>query len=404
MSREKMAHIEEIVDVSPIEGADLIEVVAVLGWKCVAKKGDFKVGDKCVYVEIDSICPPTEMFKFLKDRKYRIRTIKLRKQISQGLALPIDDAIKALIGGKDAIGDDVTEALGITKYESPSDAEANRIYESKVKNSMWAATKLLYQFAWFRWLYRVVFPKKSKGFPSWIKKTDEERIQSNPTHYLSIKDKMYATEKLDGQSATYFIKREKGLFGIFGKIDIGLCSRNLRVGENGSGSWPDVFKRLGFKEKLRAMYAHMNNLGLDCHGVAFQGEIIGPEIQCNKYKRTENEFYMFNAMWLDGKGVTNYLTLDEMVDFTKRYSLKMVPILDKDFVMKPTLEEMLAYAEDKSIIIKQPTEREGVVFRTHDQKVSFKAISNKFLLKYKGEDEAYQAEFKKKLDEKSQTK
>lgn len=378
MSREKIAHIEEICSVTSIAGADNIETVGVLGWKCVAKKGEFKVGDKCVYIEIDSVCPPIEIFAFLEPRKYRVRTIKLRKQVSQGLALPLNDEIMAMIGGLVNIGDDVTDALKIIKYESESDREGSKVYVTT--NKQWQLTRILMRFLIFRLIYRFFFGKRDKGFPEWIQKTDEERVQNNPSFYLSAKGPCYVSEKLDGQSGTYFIKKAKGFLG-FGKLDIGMCSRNLRKGENSDGSWPDIWRRVEMKKKLMDMMEHFLNLGLDCQGVAIQGEIIGPSIQGNKYKRTENEFYLFRAMWVNSFGVTTYLNLGEMLDLAKRHGLNTVPILDKEFKILPTLEEMLAFAEAKSVIIKQPVEREGIVVRTHDQEVSFKVISNKFLLK-----------------------
>jgi hypothetical protein len=400
MSERSLAHIEEIGNIFPIEGADKIEAVQVLGWVCVALKNEFKVGDRCIYIEIDSICPELPVFEFLRDRKFRVRTIKLRKQISQGLALPINDNMKQILKkDKFNLGEDVTELLGITKYESESDAEStSKVYRNN--NQQWLLTRIMFRFQWFRTLYHFIFGKKSKGFPEWIQKTDEDRIQNNPAFYLGTKGPAYISEKLDGQSGTYFIKKSKGFMG-FGKLDIGMCSRNIRKGENSEGSWADIWRRLSMKQKLKDMLEHFNNLGYDCQGVSIQGEIIGPTIQGNKYQRTENEFYLFRAMWLDSKGVTTYLNLEELLNLAKRHGLNTVPILDKDFKVWATLEEALAFAEAKSAIIKTPVEREGIVFRTHDQKVSYKVISNKFLLKHKDEDEANQAQFKKNLDEKS---
>jgi len=85
----KLVHIEKINEILPIEGADKIELVKVLSWQCIAKKGEFKVGDLCVYHEIDSVCPETDNYEFLRSRKFRIRTIKMKGELSQGLALPI---------------------------------------------------------------------------------------------------------------------------------------------------------------------------------------------------------------------------------------------------------------------------------------------------------------------------
>ena len=110
----KLAHIEIIEELREIPGADKIEVAKVLGWECVVKKGEFKKGDIVVYVEVDSIMPDKPEYEFLRDRKFRIRTIKLKGQVSQGLVLPCPSSLGF-------VGDDVTDILGITKYLSPSD-------------------------------------------------------------------------------------------------------------------------------------------------------------------------------------------------------------------------------------------------------------------------------------------
>ena len=109
----KLVSIQEIKDIKPIENADKIEVVKVLGWNVVVKKDEFKIGDKIVYAEIDSLFPEKEEFEFLRDRHFRIRTIRLRGQVSQGICFPMD----ILPEGNYEIGDDVTKILGVTKYE-----------------------------------------------------------------------------------------------------------------------------------------------------------------------------------------------------------------------------------------------------------------------------------------------
>jgi len=196
----KLAHVEVIENLAPIPGADKIEVATILGWQCVVKKGEFKVGEKVVYIEVDSVLPNKPEFEFLRDRKFRIRTIKLRGQISQGLVLPLSTT--GLSYDYFSIGHDVTELLGITKYLSPSEAteyinQTSIHWATKYKFTNW-----LLRYKWFRSL---VLPSKTKGgFPNWISKTDEERIQNMPSILTKYADSIvYITEKIDYQSATF---------------------------------------------------------------------------------------------------------------------------------------------------------------------------------------------------------
>ena len=163
----KLAHIEYITDIQPIPKADLIAVATVLGWKVVVKKGEFKVGDKVVYVEVDSIMPALPQYEFLKERKYRIRTIKLKGQVSQGLVLPLSSLPEGW--KKLSIGQDVTDALSIVKYDPQAEDESSQNTSSFVK--------FMKRFKWYR---KFFMNKKKGGFPDWIKKTDEERIQNMP--------------------------------------------------------------------------------------------------------------------------------------------------------------------------------------------------------------------------------
>ncbi len=209
----KLATIRKITNITPIEGADKIELVTVGGWKVVAAKDvNHKIGDLVVYCEIDSFLPIKEEFEFLRKSSYkklsdgtegfRLKTIKLRGQVSQGLILPIKELSIFQFASSSNLseGDDVTDILGITKYEPPIPAEL----AGKVKG----------------------------GFPHFIPKTDEERVQNLSKEYdewkLQSKHKFYVTEKLDGSSATYYIK--DGVFGV--------CSRNLELLETeGNTFW-----------------------------------------------------------------------------------------------------------------------------------------------------------------------
>ena len=198
----KLAHIEIIESLTPIEGADKIEVAQVLGWQCVVKKGEFKVGEKIIYIEVDSVVPEKPEFEFLRDRKFRVRTIKLRGQVSQGLVIPVPNDWKIYSDNRMQIGGDVTELLGITKYLSPSEMSEIQKQEEKIKLEKNKLKKFMMRYSWFRKLF--LSRKQSKGWPYWVAKTDEERIQNIPQVLEQFKDcEVYVTEKIDYQSVTF---------------------------------------------------------------------------------------------------------------------------------------------------------------------------------------------------------
>lgn len=212
----RLATIRTISDIRPIPGADRIEAAQVDGWECVVQKGEFAVGQHIVYIEVDSIVPDRPEFEFLRDRKFRVRTIKLRKQVSQGLVLPMS----ILPAGDYPLDTDVTEVLGIKKYDPQ--AEQERLLLACADDNRVKQHGKLFQFMMqFRWFRKCFGPKpKEKGFPAWIVKTDEERIQNKTTMFENEKKsgtRFMVTEKIDGQSATYFLKkvgRKKYEFGV----------------------------------------------------------------------------------------------------------------------------------------------------------------------------------------------
>jgi RNA ligase (TIGR02306 family) len=341
----KLASIRKISDLSPIEGADKIELATIDGWKVVvAKDVNHKVGDLIVYCEVDSFLPIEPEFEFLRKSSYkkmadgnegfRLKTIKLRGQISQGLILPLKEAYDVFKRNTPNMdmswfeGLDVTEMLNIVKYEPPVPAQL----AGKVKGN----------------------------FPSFLKKTDEERIQNLSKEFESYKkEKFYVTEKLDGSSVTYYVK--DGVFGV--------CSRNLDLLEDENNSMWKFAIESGLRDRLV-------ELGKN---IAIQGEIIGEGIQGNPYQRIGQTVKIFNGFDIDKY---DYLSLEDLLELTKVLEVKTVPILDLDFTLPDTIDELLLIAEGKSILnIK--TEREGLVIRSHDRKISFKSISNKFLLNEK---------------------
>lgn len=331
----KLSTIRRISEITPIDGADKIELVTVDGWKVVvAKDVGHKVGDLVVYCEIDSFLPIREEFEFLRKSSYkkmsdgkegfRLKTIRLKNTLSQGLVLPISVLD---FGEMVSEGQDVTERLGIVKYEPPIPAELS----GKVKGL----------------------------FPSFLRKTDEERVQNLQSDYEDLKtQKFYVTEKLDGSSATFYYK--DGQFGV--------CSRNLELLETEDNTYWKVARQLDLENKLSTLKLN----------ISLQGELIGEGIQGNPYKIKGQTVKFFTGFDIDTQRRIHFV---KFVVIIQTLGLEYVPVLnDKlNFELPDSVDELLLLAEGKSVLNSE-TEREGIVIRTLDGEISFKAISNKFLL------------------------
>jgi RNA ligase (TIGR02306 family) len=335
----KLATVKRITVLRPIENADMIELASIGGWNVVvAKNVGHKVGDLVIYCEIDSFLPVREEFEFLRKSSYkkmgdqegfRLKTIRLRGQVSQGLILPM--SVFGDFGWTAYEGLDVTERLGIVKYEPPIPAEL----AGKVKG----------------------------GFPSFIPKTDEERVQNLTSEYdgwrFQSKHQFYVTEKLDGSSATFYFK--DGVFGV--------CSRNLELLETEGNTFWKVARQLKLEEWLGT---HETNYSI-------QGELIGESVQGNPYKIKGQTVRFYNAFNIDTQ---EYLGFPDFIKLIDSMGLETVPVLDINFMLPDTVEELLKYADAKSAL--NPNfDREGVVIRSFDRTISFKVISNKFLLNEK---------------------
>lgn len=355
----KLATIARISTLSDIPGADSIEKATIRGWELVVKKHEFRPGDLCVYVEVDSILPDRAEFEFMRSRKFRVKTIKLRGQISQGIAFPLT-VLPGNISKYDE-GDDVTSILGIVKYDPQAEIEAKELLNKKPRT--WLDKKLM-RYAWYRKLRH----KKDRGaWPSWIPKTDEERIQNMMKEVRTIWENdtpVLITEKLDGSSITCFVERKRKWFGTI--WEFGVCSRNFRLLEEGGRYWEAV-KTLAVKWP---MIQHCKINGWSA--LALQGELIGPGIQKNRYELMAPTIRFFTVLSKQGR-IPPY----EAHDYLRAMHLPAVPVLHVRSLPK-TLEECLTFAEGRSAV-NLDTEREGVVVRTKDD-VSFKIISNKYLL------------------------
>ena len=332
----KLASIRKIAGVRPIPGADAIECVTVDGWDVVTKKGEFSVNDLVVYLEIDSWAPH-ELAPFLSKGKEprefngvkgeRLKTIKLRGQISQGLILPLSCLPHSLgFAFAASEGEDVTEWLGIQKWERPINPQLAGL---------------------------------AKGnFPSFIPKTDQERIQ-NIKHVLEDREERYEVSiKLDGSSFTAF--HRDGRFGV--------CSRNLELKPSDTNAFWQVANKYLLERTLPAM-----------GNFAIQGELVGPGIQGNQENLKELELYVFDVFDIDAQ---TYLDSSSRYDFVETLNLKQIPILFHYREAPETLEEILKLAEGPSLNPK--ANREGLVFKSlRNPNHSFKAISNSWLLKEK---------------------
>lgn len=331
----KMSSIRKIDAIGPITGADAIEVATVGGWKIVVKKGEFAVGDLAVYCEIDSWIP-TELAPFLSKGKEprefegvrgeRLRTIRLRGQLSQGLLLSLDTALP--FTNSFVEGDDVSEVLNIRKWERPMPAQLAGVARG--------------------------------NFPSLIPKTDQERVQNLVDEIGAAQGSSYeVTEKLEGSSMTCYLI--DGEFGV--------CSRNLDLKRDENNSFWATAIADDIESKMRAV----TGVG----DFAIQGELIGPGIQDNIYKLSKPEFHVFDVYPIMAG---EYMQPIHRRSFVEQVlGLKHVPVLDASFVINTNVEGLLSMAEGKSVL-NPKQEREGIVFKQVNGGMTFKGISNLYLV------------------------
>ena len=344
MSERVMARVVRIDAINPIEGADQIEVAQIGGWKVVVKKGEYTAGSLAVYCEIDSFIPhsiapfltkPGQFPKVYNEVEgQRLRTIKLRGQISQGLLLPmsIRGSDGLVVGALFTEGDDVTDFLGIQKWEPPQEFRA-----ANAKGS----------------------------FPYFIPKTDCERVQN-----LSRQVQQWAedevvfqkSEKLDGSSMTVFYKDG----------EVGCCSRNLELKDDGTSTFWETAKNEQLVEKLISLGKN----------IALQGELLGGQIQGNSYKITGFKFFLYDIYDIDKQ---EYLRPEVVEQFAAVHGISHVPIIGYVTLPKEdTIQALLLDADGKSAVGCNP-KREGFVYKsTKDTSISVKCISNSWLLSNDG--------------------
>ena len=366
-----LATIERIADIRPIPNADKIEVAVIKGWECIVNKSDgFKVGDLVVYIEIDSVLPDRPEFEFMRKYKFRVKTIKLRGQVSQGLVLPLDilDKVHYLGVYEKKEGEDVTESLGIKKYD-PEAAHEKMWWvklgqQNKVVFPWWLKPFKRFKLIRNWWIRRNA---TITDFPDFIKKTDEERIQNMPILFDTLKKHgtvLTVTEKLDGTSATYFLR--DGKFGV--------CSRNKQLLKEDDSPYWHVARNYHIEDFLRGLRYSFGNKP---KSLVIQGEIIGNGIQGNKYRRSDLALYAFNFI-IDGRRVD----YKDMCEYLECSAISPVPdlgfiIIHPDWEIKDIVECSKGVSK-----FRNGTEpREGIVCRNELEHTSFKVINPDFLLK-----------------------
>jgi hypothetical protein len=353
-----LASLQKIISLTPIDGADFIEVATVLGWQVVVKKGEFKVGQLVCYIQIDTVVEERPEYEFLRERKFRVRTIKLRKQISQGLIIPVSTWWKG--GLKE--GDDVSGYAGVTKYEKP-DNNPER-YDKPRMPKVWYK-KYIYLFK-YNFLYKT-FPKLQRlsrsPFPKHLVSiTDEERIQNIPQVLKSHTGKLFVVSyKLDGSSITIIHSK------VFGKSKFRICSRRFELHDK-KNDWHRVFTDTNFNiEVLKLVTKFKTN------DIIVQGEAIG-KFNGNHHNLQREQIRLFN-IYVDGKR----LNQKDFIDTCLAYNIPHCPMY-KQTILNHTLPEILKESEIKDLL-NPNVDVEGLVWRCVDDNTSFKVINNKYLLK-----------------------
>ena len=337
----KLASVQRISSLSPIDNADFIELAKILGWQTVVRKDEFKVGDLCVYFEVDSVLPEQDVFEFMRSRsRGRVKSMRLKGTLSQGLALHISSLNLNKMYLQE--GDDVTKQLGVTKYD-PADVNGpSARLGGKVKGTL----------------------------PQFIRKTDEYRLQSYPKLFSEFAGlDVYQTIKLDGSSMTVYYNKNI-------PFPFGVCSRNLNLDKDET----NAFWKVALNYDLEERFADLDE------NIYVQLELCGPGVQKNPLGLEELDAFAFNVFFLD-KGM--YGGKEELQKICKKLGLKTVPIED-EYVFNHTLDDLLKKAE--GLYEGTKNQREGIVIRSILPRLSpalgysllsAKVHNNEYLLKEK---------------------
>jgi RNA ligase (TIGR02306 family) len=348
MTERKLASIQKILKLEPHSNADTLEVARVLGWQTVVKKGEFKEDERVCFFEVDSIVPELPEFEFMRDKKFRVRTIKLRGLFSQGLIMPL-----SILNGK----------------KFPDDTRENPLYDFKEGMDV---TSLLGVKKYEPYIPPNLAGEVKGNFPSFIQKSDQTRVQVLRPLLEKYKGlKCSVSEKIDGASATFYVK--DGEFGV--------CSRNLELKETEKNTIWKLARKYDIENKLKALKKD----------IAIQGEVVGAGINKNTLHLTHVDIYFYDAFDI---ATFKYYDLNAFkVILENELKLKTVPVISYDFTLIDNIDELVQMAIGKSKINLEGM-REGIVVRPlyevydtivmpdNNGRVSFKVLNNEYIIKY----------------------
>ena len=404
-NERELCYVVRVDEIKPIEGRDRVECAVVGGWTIMVRKGQFQPGSLGIYFEIDSQVPEKEPFMFLEAKRFKIKTQKYKTPDgqfwSQGLLMGAEDfGWTTAERESDTCSTCIVDSDGVAHYVDDESRfltkQLNVIYAVVEDNSRKAGSADKYKkmaqrngklFAHqpFRWLMRhewgkkllfVFFGKKKDkkgGWPEWVAKTDEERVQNMPW-ILADKSEWIATEKIDGTSTTFTMKRGKRR----NQYDFYICSRNVVFDKPDKQCFYDsnVYVEMAEKYNVESVLRQILENRPDLDWVTLQGETYGAGIQKRDYSLKDHDFVGFNFI-TSASGRWNSVDAKKLMN---GFGIPWVPIVDEHFVLPDTVDELLTIATDKSVI--DGGMREGLVFRSQDGAKSFKAVSNEFLMKY----------------------
>lgn len=403
----ELAYLVYVDAIEPIEGKDRVEAAVIGGWKTMVKKGTFHPGDIGIYFEVDSKLPEKPEYEFTAKYHYKIKTQKFKQFYSQGLLMHPNDIGWEVVGNNvvdnnkvvHSVDDEsrfLTKQLGVT-YAVAEDNKRKGSGPDKYAK-MAKRHPNLFKKKPVRWLMRRTWGKKlmflffgkskdKRNWPQWVTKTDEERVQNMPWVF-SDPDwhdaTWFATEKIDGSSSTFTIKRGYG----FKKDVYYVCSRNVcfdtpeKEGKcyYDTNIYTEMAEKYNIQTKIKAML-HENS---DLDFVTIQGETYGAGVQKRDYSIKDHDFMAFNVIFGYKDGTRKRLNPKEMTEYLEPFAIPCVPIISAVFKLPDTCDELLKIAEGNSAVDGLP--REGIVFRDVNGERSFKAVSNPFLVKYHGGD------------------
>ena len=403
----ELAYVAIIDAIKPIPGSDNCECAIIGGWHVMVRKNEFKVGDPAIYFEIDSYLDPSNSaFSFMEKKKYKVKTQRYTfggkgNFISQGLLMSAANfgwtiekhnygySIHEPNGAEHNAENEsrfLTKQLNVT-YAVPEDNARKANSVDKYKKMAQRNGKLFSHqpFKWLmkrEWGRKLLFTffgrKKDKtSWPAWVKKTDEERIENLP-YLFKDKSSWIATEKIDGTSTTFTLRRGKGFFK---KDEFYICSRNVCFDKPDKNCFYETNVYIEMAEKYD-IYNKMKYLleteYKNCDWITIQGETYGAGIQKRDYHMTEHNFMAFNLI-TSNYGRENSLIMKDILE--KENGIPCVPIINDSYTLPDTLEELREFVDSDTSVIDGEI-REGIVFRSYDGSRSFKCVSPTYLMKY----------------------